>query len=237
VLGKGHNLEYGGGAGSMLRVTGSLRIQHLLFETLLILVSVPAWADKRVALVIGNGAYMYAGTPDNPKSDAADMVAVLKKSGLRLSTASTWTRLAWTGRFWTSPRRSRAPVIGLFFYAGHGLQSPRTMERETQTTILFLDACRNNPLARNLAREDASNPTASRFIRPRIACTRRQKFITVGNPNSDRMTRAGKCYKFGGSHKEARRLAISTITTIEVWTNLQRQVRFDTVGDDPRASK
>src|SRR5262249_57812752 len=28
----------------------------------------------------------------------------------------------------------------------------RTMERETQTNILFLDACRNNPLARNLAR-------------------------------------------------------------------------------------
>jgi hypothetical protein len=28
----------------------------------------------------------------------------------------------------------------------------RTMERETSTNILFLDACRNNPLARNLAR-------------------------------------------------------------------------------------
>jgi uncharacterized caspase-like protein len=28
----------------------------------------------------------------------------------------------------------------------------RTMERETKTNIIFLDACRNNPLARNLAR-------------------------------------------------------------------------------------
>ena len=28
----------------------------------------------------------------------------------------------------------------------------RTMEREAQTNILFLDACRDNPLARNLAR-------------------------------------------------------------------------------------
>ena len=28
----------------------------------------------------------------------------------------------------------------------------RTMEREAQTNILFLDACRNNPLAHNLAR-------------------------------------------------------------------------------------
>ena len=28
----------------------------------------------------------------------------------------------------------------------------RTMERETSTNILILDACRDNPLARNLAR-------------------------------------------------------------------------------------
>ena len=69
----------------------------------------------------------------------------------------------------------------VFFYAGHGLQvsgtnylAPvdanlttaaaldfemvrldliqRTMESEVQTNILFLDACRDNPLARNLAR-------------------------------------------------------------------------------------
>jgi hypothetical protein len=70
---------------------------------------------------------------------------------------------------------------GAFFYAGHGLQVngqnclvpvdaqlttasaldlemvrvdvvQRIMESETQTNILFLDACRDNPLARNLAR-------------------------------------------------------------------------------------
>ena len=70
---------------------------------------------------------------------------------------------------------------GVFFYAGHGLQVAgrnylvpvdaelataesiefemvqldviqRIMERHTTTNILFLDACRNNPFARNLAR-------------------------------------------------------------------------------------
>src|SRR5262249_17997099 len=70
---------------------------------------------------------------------------------------------------------------GVFHYSGHGLQVSgvnylvpvdaelataaaldfeavrldlvqRTMEREAKTNILFLDACRNNPLARNLAR-------------------------------------------------------------------------------------
>jgi Caspase domain len=71
--------------------------------------------------------------------------------------------------------------VSLFFYAGHGLQVAgqnylmpidakaetadaldwemvrldlvqRIMERVTSTNIIFLDACRNNPLARNLAR-------------------------------------------------------------------------------------
>ena len=71
--------------------------------------------------------------------------------------------------------------VGVFFYAGHGLQISgtnylvpidaqlrnasaldfemvrldlvqRTMEREAPTNILFLDACRDNPLAPNLAR-------------------------------------------------------------------------------------
>jgi hypothetical protein len=71
--------------------------------------------------------------------------------------------------------------VGLFFYAGHGLQVngqnylvpvdaklasalaldfemvrldvvQRTMEQEATTNIIVLDACRDNPLARNLAR-------------------------------------------------------------------------------------
>ncbi len=76
---------------------------------------------------------------------------------------------------------SSGAKVGVFFYAGHGLQVAganylvpvdaklstasaldwemvrldlvqRTMERETETNVLFLDACRDNPLARNLAR-------------------------------------------------------------------------------------
>jgi peptidoglycan hydrolase-like protein with peptidoglycan-binding domain len=71
--------------------------------------------------------------------------------------------------------------VGVFFYGGHGLQVggqnylvpidaklltqrsldfemirldliQRAMERNTKTNIIFLDACRDNPLARNLAR-------------------------------------------------------------------------------------
>jgi hypothetical protein len=79
--------------------------------------------------------------------------------------------------------------MGLFFYAGHGIQvsgqnylvpvdakleTPsglefeavradlvqRIMENETQTNVLILDACRDNPLTRNLARAMGTRSTA-----------------------------------------------------------------------------
>jgi uncharacterized caspase-like protein len=79
--------------------------------------------------------------------------------------------------------------VGLFFYAGHGLQVEgrnyiipidaqlstlaqlevettrfdvvqRIMESEDRTNILFFDACRNNPFARNLAQAMGTRSTA-----------------------------------------------------------------------------
>jgi hypothetical protein len=43
-----------------------------------------SYADKRVALVIGNSAYSYAGELANPKNDATDMAAVLRKDGFQV---------------------------------------------------------------------------------------------------------------------------------------------------------
>ena len=86
--------------------------------------------------------------------------------------------------------------VGLFFYAGHGLQVSgenylvptdaklesasalefemvrvqlvqRVMEQVTETNILFLDACRDNPLSRNLARALGTRATTiSRGLAP-----------------------------------------------------------------------
>jgi len=45
------------------------------------------------------------------------------------------------------------PATGSIFHAAQQLVLvQRVMERQTPTNIIFLDACRNNPLARNLAR-------------------------------------------------------------------------------------
>src|SRR5262245_6566009 len=148
---------------------------------LLVLLSLPAHAQKRVALVIGNSAYQHTARLDNPKNDATDMAAVLKQLGFSVIDGFDLDKVAFGRKVPDFSVGLRGAEVGLFFYAGHGLQVAgqnyllpidakaetadaldwemvrldlvqRTMERATTTNIIFLDACRNNPLARSLSR-------------------------------------------------------------------------------------
>jgi TPR repeat protein len=140
-----------------------------------------AAAENRVALVIGNAKYVYAGELANPTNDAADMAAALKKLGFAVIDGYDLPKAALENKIREFSSQLSGADVGLFFYAGHGLQVSgvnyivpvdaqlttadaldfemvrldiiqRTMERSAKTNLLFLDACRNNPLARNLAR-------------------------------------------------------------------------------------
>jgi hypothetical protein len=140
-----------------------------------------AHAGKRVALVIGNAAYRHAGELANTRNDAGDMAAALRMHGFEVLDGIDLDKAALERRIRDFSAALVGADVGLFFYAGHGLQISgtnylvpidaqlrtasaldfemvrldlvqRTMEREAPTNILFLDACRDNPLARNLAR-------------------------------------------------------------------------------------
>jgi uncharacterized caspase-like protein len=150
---------------------------------LLLLLLPPSAADagKRVALVIGNSAYQYAGELPNPRNDASDMAAGLRRHRFQVIEGLDLDKSALERKIRDFAAALDGAEVGLFFYAGHGLQvsgqnyivpidaqlkTPsaldfemvrldlvqRTMEREAPTNILFIDACRDNPLARNLAR-------------------------------------------------------------------------------------
>lgn len=140
-----------------------------------------ALAEKRVALVIGNGKYIHAGELANPVNDASDMAGELKKLGFVVIDGYDLPKAGLEKKVREFATQLQGADVGVFFYAGHGLQVSgvnyivpvdaeltsaealdfemirldvvqRTMERTAKTNILFLDACRNNPLARNLAR-------------------------------------------------------------------------------------
>jgi uncharacterized caspase-like protein len=141
----------------------------------------PAKAQRRVALVIGNSAYVNTGRLENPRNDAADLAGKLKQLGFEVSEGYDLTKGDMDRTIRTFAESLAGAEMALFFYAGHGLQVggqnylvptdarltsaaaldfemvrldliQRTMEREATTNILVLDACRDNPLARNLAR-------------------------------------------------------------------------------------
>lgn len=140
-----------------------------------------AWAEKRVALVVGNARYTSTTPLRTPANDATDLANALERLGFDVLRGID---LDYAGmrdmvkRF--SERLSQADV-GLFYYGGHGLQVSgknylipvdakltassdldfvameldvvlRNMEQGPPTNIVFLDACRNNPLAANLAK-------------------------------------------------------------------------------------
>jgi phosphate transport system substrate-binding protein len=149
----------------------------------------PALASKRVALVIGNSAYVHAPELANPRNDATDMAAALRALGFTVVDGVDLDKPALDRKLREFSGALAGADTGVFFYAGHGLQVggnnyivpvdaqlstaaalefemvrldqiQRIMESEAKTNILFLDACRNNPLARNLARSMGTRSAA-----------------------------------------------------------------------------
>jgi hypothetical protein len=149
-----------------------------------------AHADKRVALVIGNSEYETQRLL-NPRNDAQDMAETLKSLGFEVILRVNADKQGFLQALAEFARAATGADIGLFFYAGHGMQYygnnylvpvgaqlqdevsvrfelialdeiQRALDRSAGVRILVLDACRNNPLAAELTRSmRASNRDAS----------------------------------------------------------------------------
>ena len=145
-----------------------------------LLVSGQALAEKRVALVIGNSDYSKANMNSlpNPKNDAGDIAEVLKQQGFKLIGGGVQldlNRQTMFERILEFGDHLGPDIVGLFYYAGHGIAVKRTnylipvdggakskrevsikmvaadyiMEQFQETggglNIMILDACRNTP--------------------------------------------------------------------------------------------
>jgi uncharacterized membrane protein YgcG len=91
----------------------------------ILLASVPAWAESRLALVIGQSAYQSVPALPNPGNDARAMTQLLSESGFEVSQASDLTQSQMRGAFsdFAGKVASKGPdTVALVFYAGHGIQ-------------------------------------------------------------------------------------------------------------------
>ena len=140
-----------------------------------------AGAERRVALVIGNSAYAHTPPLPNPRNDAEALAEVLGGLGFEVVEGLDLDRASTTRLLRAYADRLKGASVALFFYAGHGLQVDginylvpvdarleeendlpfeavelslvlRLMQRQVPTSLVFVDACRNNPLAQNLSR-------------------------------------------------------------------------------------
>ncbi|MCG8563013.1 MAG: caspase family protein, partial [Hyphomicrobiales bacterium] len=102
----------------MLRFTKTVIVAALAYAAAL----VPAYAEKRVALVVGNSAYKHAASLKNPQNDATGMAAALRRLGFRVFEGTDLDRRAMEARIRDFANDIADADVALFYYAGHGLQ-------------------------------------------------------------------------------------------------------------------
>ncbi len=156
-------------------------------------------AEKRTALVIGNGTYSSYKPLPNPVNDANDMADLLTDLGfdvIREINADRRTMVDAINRFGNKLFKSE---VGIFYFAGHGMQIrkinylipvntamaseadaeyecvyvkrvlDKMKESGTRLNIIILDACRNNPLLKQLQSTAPSREIARKEMPPGLA--------------------------------------------------------------------
>jgi uncharacterized caspase-like protein len=136
-----------------------------------------ALADKRVAFVVGNGAYKNVAQLPNPPIDSKAMAAVLRNVGFEVVEGTNLTRDKMTEKLLDFGKRAQGADVAVFFYAGHGIaisgtnyllpvdadiksemdvklgaaiNIDLTLDQtmgDAKVKLVFLDACRDNPFA------------------------------------------------------------------------------------------
>jgi hypothetical protein len=99
------------------------RRASVCLAVLMALIGHPAAADKRVALVIGSGAYTKVPQLPNPPHDAAAIADMLRKAGFQIVTSKTDLGVEATRRELRDfSDEVRDADIAVVFYAGHGME-------------------------------------------------------------------------------------------------------------------
>jgi uncharacterized caspase-like protein len=175
-----------------------LRAIALVFAVLALkfLSAFPALAEKRVALVIGNAAYVNETRLANPEKDARDVAAALKTLGFDdvavHVNADLKTMSSALAQF---ARKADAADLALVYYSGHGIEvdgrnfllpidarlgdaadvdfeaismelTVSAADRARGVKIIVLDACRINPFRARLVQRQGARRSIGRGLVP-----------------------------------------------------------------------
>ena len=169
----------------------------LLLAVLLQAAAHHAAAEQRVALVIGNATYEHAPRLRNPRNDAEDVAAALKRIGFEVILGIDLDEDQMQDATIRFSRTARSADVALFYYAGHAMQFEgvnylmpvdasladkedlrrliradeiiHDLQQARSLRILVLDACRDNPLAEDLSRSLGSGTRGAVNLMPGLA--------------------------------------------------------------------
>jgi peptidoglycan hydrolase-like protein with peptidoglycan-binding domain len=149
-----------------------------------------AKAERRVAFVVGNGAYRNVAQLPNPAVDAKAMASVLRNVGFEVVEGTNLTRDKMTEKLLDFGKKAQGADVAVFFYAGHGIAISGTnyllpidadiksemdvklgaainidltldqTMSDAKVKLVFLDACRDNPFAAKI-KSNASTRSVS----------------------------------------------------------------------------
>jgi Caspase domain len=154
-----------------------------------LLTALPAQAEKRVALVIGNGAYANATPLSNPRNDAEDVAKALNRTGFTTLLGLDLTKDGMDELAIQFARAVRGADVAVFYYSGHAMQFAGSnylmpvdakltdeadlrrmlkvddiiadLQEASALRLMVLDSCRDNPLAEELKRSVGLTRSAS----------------------------------------------------------------------------
>jgi Caspase domain/Sel1 repeat len=148
------------------------------------LTATSAFAESRIALVIGNGGYRSITALTNPPNDAKDVAAQLTALGFNVTFGVDLEQATMESKINAFAKAAADADVSLFYYGGHGVQVAgrnylipvdaqlhneediyqhaihlddvvKGLEQGKGVHLIFLDACRNSPI------NDATGPGAS----------------------------------------------------------------------------
>lgn len=164
--------------------------KSLLFISLIIFSFSGHSQEKRLALVIGNSGYEHGGVLRNPVNDAMEMKRALYQVGFDVLEYLNLDQGEMKRAIDDFGVRLRNYDVGLFFYAGHGIQAngdnylipvdavvqsemhveydcvradrvlAHMEDARSKVNIVILDACRNNPFERSWSRSGSGSGLA-----------------------------------------------------------------------------
>lgn len=160
-------------------------MKTLLLILFLLSIPVIGSAQDRVAFIVGNSIYEHAPPLPNPTNDAFLIARTLRELGFRVDLHENLSRLNIAARLSDFLDETQDAELTLFYFAGHGMQFggknfllgtdarlrseldieaealnldhvTRLFRRGSRAALVFVDACRDNPLATTFYRESFS---------------------------------------------------------------------------------